>query len=174
MDRTDTTAAAGSQSRISGTILWIILAAVLFRIVTAVMDRSAPAGGAGLIAWVPLAQATSSSATPGRPILYDFTAEWCPPCHRLDAEGWTDPAIARLVNESYLPVRVLDREREEGKNPPDVAQLRRRYSVSSFPTLIVAAPDGRELARLEGYGGRQPLIEFLESSRGTRSAPQPR
>ena len=164
-DRTDRTAAAGSQSKVPGAIFWIVLAAVLFRIVTAVVERRPPTDEAGLVSWVPLARAVSSSASQGKPILYDFTADWCPPCHRLDAEGWGDAAIARLVNDSYLATRVLDREREEGKNPPAVAELRRRYSVGAFPTLVVTSPDGREIARHEGYRGRRPLIEFLEASR---------
>ncbi len=104
----------------------------------------------------------------GKPMLYDFTAAWCPPCHVLDTEGFGDPQIASLVNSSYLLSRVVDRKREDGKNPPAIDELEGRYSVNAFPTLVVATPDGRLIARLEGYPGRKSLLHFLqESSRKT-------
>jgi thiol-disulfide isomerase/thioredoxin len=104
----------------------------------------------------------------GKPILYDFTAAWCPPCHRLDTEGLGDSQIASLVNSSYQLSRVVDRKREDGKNPPATDELEGRYSVNAFPTLVVATPDGRLIARLQGYPGRESLLHFLqESSRKT-------
>jgi thiol-disulfide isomerase/thioredoxin len=104
----------------------------------------------------------------GKPILYDFTAAWCPPCHRLDAEGLSDPQIASLIDSAFLLSRVVDRKREDGKNPPATDDLEGRYSVRAFPTLVVATQNGRAIARLEGYPGRNSLLRFLqESSRKT-------
>ena len=92
------------------------------------------------------------------------------PCHRLDTEGWGDARVASLVNDSYLPARVVDREREDGKNPAAIEELQRRYSVRAFPTLVVADADGREIAKFEGYGGKEKLVRFLEESRGKARA----
>ena len=97
-------------------------------------------------------------------MLYDFTAAWCPPCHVLDTEGFGDPQIASLVNSSYLLSRVVDRRREDGKNSPAIDELERRYSVNGFPTLVVATSDGRLIARLDGYPGRNGLLYFLQQS----------
>jgi thiol-disulfide isomerase/thioredoxin len=104
----------------------------------------------------------------GKPILYDFTAAWCPPCHRLDTEGLSDPQVASLISGAYQLSRVVDRRREDGKNTPAIDELEGRYSVSGFPTLVVATPEGRPIARLVGYPGRNSLLQFLrESSRKT-------
>jgi len=190
MDRTDAVGPSseeaassprGSQSRLSGALFFVLLAALLFRVVTAVMDRS----GAGtptadrhappLVRWTALEKASPTSAAGRKPVLYDFTAEWCAPCHKLDQEGWADAEIAGLVNRSYVAARVLDRSREEGKNPALVEELQRKYSVEAFPTLVVAGTDGREIARMEGYGGRTVLENFLKESRAKSSAaPSPR
>ncbi len=172
MDRTDAApfARAQSQSRLSPVLAWALAAAVLLRIVTAVMDRGVAESGGGLIRWQPREKAASLARASGKPVLYDFTAAWCVPCHRLDTEGWGDSRVASLVNGSYLPARVVDREREDGKNPAAIEELQRRYSVRAFPTLVVADADGREIAKLEGYGGKESLVRFLEESRGKTPA----
>ena len=69
-----------------------------------------------------------------------------------------------MLFRSFVAARVVDREKEEGKNTPLVDELQRRYSVRAFPTLIAADASGREVARMEGYGGRERLVQFLESA----------
>lgn len=165
---------AGSQSKVPSILLLVLAAAALFRIVTAVTDRrSGPGevGQAGLVRWTSLSTAQATARATGKPILYDFTAEWCGPCRMLDGDGWSDPKVAAFVNEAYVPTRVMDRVREEGRNPAVVDELQRRYGVGAFPTLVVAAPDGRQIAIAQGYSGKQKLVEFLESSRSGVGAP---
>ena len=164
MDKTEAPVRSGPQSRLPTLLLWLVLAAILFRVVTAVMDREKKAEGVGLVRWQPQTEAQAVARSAGKPVLYDFTAAWCGPCHRLDTEAWGDPQIASMVNQSYLPARVVDREREDGKNPPAIEELEQRYSVNAFPTLVVAAPDGRLIAKLQGYGGREMVIQFLQDS----------
>jgi thiol-disulfide isomerase/thioredoxin len=167
-------APARSQSKISPVLLWVLLAAALFRIVTAVTSKGDAGSGAGLVRWMIAPEASQVARASGKPILYDFTAEWCGPCRALDSDGWADPKIAAFVNESFVPARVTDRMREEGKNPAWMDELQRKYRVSAFPTLVVAAPDGREIAVAQGYGGKQKLLEFLAGSRGKApGAPNP-
>ncbi len=159
----------GSQSKLPPILLAIVAAAVVLRIVTGLAGRQKAEAGPGLVRWVPQEKAASAARSDARPVLYDFTAAWCMPCHRLDTEGWEDPDIAALVNASYEPARVMDREREDGRNSGPVEDLQRRYSVTAFPTLVVASPDGRLIAKYEGYAGKERLRRFLEEAR--RKAP---
>jgi thioredoxin-related protein len=76
-----------------------------------------------------------------------------------------DPALANEINTRFVPVRIIDRQREEGRNSPNVEALQRQYGVKSFPTVIFAAPDGSERGRMEGYGGREQFRRVMESIR---------
>ena len=105
------------------------------------------------VKWVALAASEDLARSSRRPVLYNFTADWCGPCKRLERDYFADASSARWLGKEFVPVRVVDREREEGRNPDDVEQLQARYGVQAFPTLIVVGPDGAVLARLEGYGG---------------------
>ena len=154
----------GSRSRIPLIVLAVLAAAVLWRIVTGLPGRQSGDEGAGLVRWQAPGEVEAAARGAGKPVLYDFTAAWCGPCHRLDTEGWADPQIASMVNRSYMPARIVDREREDGRNPPAIDELERRYSVGAFPTLVVAAPDGRPIAKMQGYGGPERLRQFLQES----------
>ena len=72
-----------------------------------------------------------------------------------------------------MPARVTDRESEDGKNPPLVDELQHRYAVNAFPTLVVAAADGKEIARMEGWAGRDALEGVPEGSKAKAGAAAP-
>ena len=170
MDRIDAVAPAPavpstpgqSQSRLSPVLLWVLIAAVLFRIVTAVMNRGRLEDPIGLVRWQPLDKAAALAKASGKPILYDFGAAWCGPCKLLDRD-WADPVVAARVNGSFVPARITDRQREDGRNPDDVAELLHRFEITGFPAVVVAAPDGPLLGKQEGYAGRERLMRFLEN-----------
>lgn len=172
MDRTDAVPAAPagapqSQSRLSPVLAWVLLAAVLFRVVTAVMGRDKMEDAVGLVRWQPREKAAALAKASGRPILYDFGAAWCGPCKLLDRD-WADPTVAAKVNAAFVPARITDRQREDGRNPEDIAELMHRYEIVGFPAIVAAAPDGHLLGKLEGYAGRERLMRFLENP-GTAS-----
>ena len=161
---------ARSQSKVPSALLLLLLAAALFRIVTGALDRGKDEGG-GLIRWAAAEAAEETSRASGKPILYDFTAEWCGPCKVLDSVGWSDPEVADLVNSSFVPARIVDRAREEGKNPAWIDELQRRYRVGAFPTLVIAGADGKAIAVSQGFAGKEKLVEFLQGSRGKTGSP---
>ena len=145
-------------------IALIVIAAVLVvaRIAVPLLKSEAPQNGG--VRWLTPAEGLREAQASGKPVLLDFTAEWCQPCHMLDAQVFADPEIAKKINERFVPVRVLDRRQEEGRNAPDVDQLQQRFSVRGFPTVVIADRSG-ERTRMEGFGGRERFEQMMESVR---------
>lgn len=147
------------QTRIPTLLFVAVALALAFRIATAFLGPNR-VEGAGRVAWQPRERAAALARANGKPILYDFTAAWCGPCKILDGD-WDDASVAGRVNAAFVPARVVDRQREDGKNPPDIDELQRRFEISGFPTLVAADADGKMIEKLEGYRGRKALEEFL-------------
>ena len=68
-----------------------------------------------------------------RPILLRISAVWCHWCHVMDETTDAVPAVARRINEWFVPVRVDNDER------PDVNA---RYNLGGWPTTAFLTPNG--------------------------------
>ncbi|MEO7866819.1 MAG: thioredoxin family protein [Candidatus Eisenbacteria bacterium] len=151
---------------------WLLILAVLLllaRIATQIVEnRRGPVPVAAdteeAVRWRTPAQGVAEARARSLPVLYDFTAEWCPPCQRMNAELFSDPQSAQVLERMVVPIRVLDRQREQGRNNPEVDSLQRVYRVEAFPTLVVAWPgrDGHQTT--SGYMGAQSTLQWIGQS----------
>ena len=89
----------------------------------------------------------------GLPLLIDFSTEWCGPCKKLDLTTFRDPAIQRLLNEQFIPLKI-DGTREK--------RLVDALRIQAYPTLIIAGSDGRIHRTIEGYVEAARLREHLQ------------
>ncbi len=106
-------------------------------------------------------EAEAEATATAKPLLYDFSAEWCGPCHMMQDEIFADARMAAKINTLYVPVRVVDRTNEEGHNSAEVDALQRRYHVDAFPTLVAASPDGVKHDIHRGYPGSVATSQWL-------------
>ena len=86
-----------------------------------------------------------------QPILVDFWADWCGPCHGLA------PHLQRVVDELEGEVVLAKVEVDEGEN----MKLAGHYRVRGFPTVILFR-DGEEHGRFSGSRGSHWLREWLD------------
>jgi thiol:disulfide interchange protein len=148
---------------------WLLLLAaalLVARIGVAVWENAHPPAvpeATDLVTWVDVSQAEAESRRTHKPILYDFTAEWCAPCKLMANEVFANSVVAERIDRMFVPVRVIDRQQEEGQNSPAVARLERDYRVRGFPTLVIAWPGVEKYETVSGYGGAERTTQWLMS-----------
>jgi thiol:disulfide interchange protein len=145
--------------------LWLLIAALVLvatRIALAFWPVHAAAPD-DLVEWVPIDRVPALVRETGKPVLYDFTAAWCGPCKSLEADVYRDRALSTRINSRFIPVKVVDRQQEDGVNPPPVQALQMRHMVRAFPTVVIVDSGGNPAARMEGYRGRDAFERMIES-----------
>ncbi len=108
--------------------------------------------------------AVEAALASGRPVLLDFSADWCIPCRELEHITLKDP---RVLGESrrFRAFRV-DLTRFDSA---EAESLRTRWKIHGVPTIVFLTKDGHELpaARVEGF--LKPAL-FLERMKTASSS----
>jgi len=107
-----------------------------------------------------LAEAKRIAAKEGKPILIYFTGStWCGPCKLVHDEVLPTPVFAEFAKKHVLVMLdyppFSERSAEKVKANPALAklmELKERYKVPGFPTMLVLSSTGEEKARKTGYG----------------------
>ena len=85
------------------------------------------------------------------PVLVDFWAEWCGPCHMIA------PVLEEIASEQEGKLQIAKVNVDDN---PNTAQ---RFQVMSIPTLLVFKPgdSNAEVKRLVGAKGKGQLLQDL-------------
>ncbi len=98
-----------------------------------------------------------------RPLFLDFGTDNCFWCRRLDETTFRNPAIQKLLNEQFVPIKV------DAHRSPFLTEV---LNVHAFPTLVIAATDGKLLHTLQGYQDAPRLNEVLQQALTASGGPE--
>jgi len=110
------------------------------------------------IRWQPFSgEGVESAHDAGRPVVIDFVADWCIPCHEMDQTTFADPKV-RAEAERFEMFRA-----DITQETDDNTELTDRYRVRGVPTIIVLDDAGTEVKRLAGYIGGEELLQVMRN-----------
>src|SRR3954471_10569626 len=82
-----------------------------------------------------------------KPILLDIGAVWCHWCHVMDRESYENPALAAIVNEHFVAIKV-DRDERPDVDSRYQAAVQAISGQGGWPLTVFLTPDGKPF-----YGG---------------------
>ena len=85
------------------------------------------------------------------PVLVDFWAEWCGPCHQIA------PILDRLAEEYDGKIKFVKVDTEENFETPST------YGILSLPTLLVFK-EGQQIERITGARPKGDLMRYLDKA----------
>jgi thiol:disulfide interchange protein DsbD len=114
--------------------------------------RHAPA----TLTFQPFNSALLVSATEARkPVLIDFSADWCIPCREMEHSTFVDPSV---VSEARRFVAMKANLTKQDKHTED---LMSRFEIQGVPTTMLIDSSGKVFQRKVGYIGPQEMLSDL-------------
>lgn len=116
---------------------------------------AAPSRDAGGVAFADLDfdGAVSRARTERTLVMVDMYTDWCGWCRKMDRDVFQDDAVGGAARR-LVAVRV-NAEVGGGEKLAD------RFEVDGFPTILFVDGSGRLVKRIDGYVGRDEMLEIL-------------
>ena len=127
------------------------------------MDGLAHAAGNGsgpvkLLTWEHSeVDAVARARAERRPLIVDFTADWCTACKKLSKETLSDPRVMQKAS-NFVAVKI-DATNDED---PQVESVKGKYKVVGLPTLVIYDSNGAERKRFNDFVGPDEFLAALD------------
>lgn len=119
-----------------------------------------PKAEAETILWQPYSEEFLTEAhQAGKPVIIDFSADWCLPCKELDKRTFSDPEVITL-SQSFVRLKA-DLTKSEDSS---VKNLREKFGIGGVPTIVFIDSQGAEAkeSRVTGFTGAKEFLERMK------------
>lgn len=145
--------------------LWpLALVLLIARIGFTWYESKSPPAREEQVHWRDFATGRAEAVAMNKPMLLEFSAAWCGPCKTMSTEVFADRNTAQLIEGATVPVRITDRQQEDGRNSALVDSLQKRFKVDGFPTLVIYDPASDRSEQQGGYGGARNTRDWIAHS----------
>lgn len=114
---------------------------------------SAPVAASDVFTTLDYADAFAKAQADGLLLIVDATADWCPPCKKMESETWPKPSVIDALSGVALAVQI------DVDESPSLAQ---QLEIRAMPTII-AIRDGKEVDRHVGYLGAKDFLKWFDA-----------
>ncbi len=97
----------------------------------------------------------ASAAEARKPVLIDFSADWCIPCREMEHSTFVDPSV---VSEAKRFVRMKANLTAQDKM---TEELTSKFEIQGVPTMMLIDSAGKVAQRKVGYIGPQEMLAEL-------------
>ena len=120
----------------------------------------------GGLEWKPYSQqAFSQARATGRPVLVEFTANWCGNCLALEASVYHDKKTAQAIHDHSVILLRADLTSENAPGWPVVNQLN---PGGGIPLTAIYSPNSDEPIKLTSLYTTQNLLDALDRASGAK------
>ncbi|MCA9802942.1 MAG: DUF255 domain-containing protein [Cyanobacteria bacterium HKST-UBA02] len=118
--------------------------------------------GPGQVHWVSLANLEAEKKETGKLPLYFFMKARDFHCDRVRSEIFNDDDIAKIIDEKYLPVMMVDHSLLNRKDDSKMQELVERFDIHEYPCTVIADDRGENPLYLYGAPGKDTCKSFIE------------
>lgn len=132
------------------------------------------------VKWYTFTEAVELNKTTPRKIIIDVYTDWCHWCKVMDQQTFSNPAIAKILNEKYYPVKFnAERTDEvvfqghtykntgEGSHPPHELAVALLNGRMSYPSIVFMNEKNQLITAVPGFQKppqMEPLLIYIYNS----------
>ena len=162
-DQPNTHAAQAGSSSPGRLIIWLLTAVAALAVIV-ILTMPHLLGGtvpdtSGFPWHSDYRQAADLAAEQNKPMLLNFTADWCAPCQQMNASVYSEPWVVDALQQVVIPVKIdmtAPGQREQ--------QIAGQFGVKYLPTQVVVGPGANEIARHMGPAPPQSFVQWVENA----------